>query len=58
MHRGGRGIFTEVCVCVFSSSFEREENEKKVFFSLLRGQVDLETRPRSILEEKKDTGLN
>lgn len=36
----------------------RGEEEKKSVSSSLSGQVDLETRPRSILEEKKDTGLN
>ena len=39
-------------------SVPREEENKRISSALLEGQVDLETRPRSILEEKKDTGLD
>lgn len=53
----GRGILWR---CMFSLALcaPKKKGTEKVFFSLLARQVDLETRPRSILEEKKDTGLN
>lgn len=50
MRRVGRGILWR-----FSSL---NEKERRFSVSLVGEQVDLEMRPRSILEEKKDTGLN
>lgn len=51
MRRAGPGIF-------FMEGFSLSEERKRFSASLVGGQVDLEMRPRSILEEKKDTGLN
>lgn len=42
----------------FMEVFSLYKKKRRFSVSLVGGQVDLEMRPRSILEEKKDTGLN